>query len=223
MPDRSLRDILNEANPNKTDTGLNAARAGSMLALVPRFIRGSVTAGILSLPENARAGSILAATVTAGTTLGPKTPSVPAASASGVPATTLVTTSPEGHISFNVATDAPSGAEVVYVPEEGDIIEEVIPVVAGTGVGTPLQGKNVRRLLEATILTGTVTGTCTVDQRGFTVATTRHAAASANGASIQFLVADAVTTARVKYIATPGVGPQRAALGTNLDTANKGY
>lgn len=205
---RSLRDVVDEGNPNKVDTALQSARAGLILALSPRLVKAAVVAGILTLPENARAAAILAATVTAGTTLGPKTPVVPAASATGIPATTNVTTSPEGHISFNVATDAPTAAEVVYIQEEGDIIEEVIAVVPGTGVGTPLASKNVRRLLEATQLAGTVTGSCTVDQRGFAVATTRHAAASASGASIQFLVADAVTSARVKYIATPGVGAQ---------------
>jgi hypothetical protein len=159
---RSLAAVLNEGNPNKVPTAVQSARMGDILALSPRKASGVVTAGILSLPENARAAAILSARVTAGTTLGPKTPAVPAASASGVPATTLVTTSPEGHVSFNVATDAPSAAEVVYVAEEGDIIEEVIPVVPGTGVGTPLAGKTLVRLLSATILTGGVTGACTV-------------------------------------------------------------
>jgi hypothetical protein len=220
---RSLVDILNEGNPNKVGTALQQARGGSMLGLIARFAKGTVTAGILSLPENARAGAILAATVTAGTTLGPKTPVVPAATASGVPATTNVTISPEGHASFNVATDAPTAAEVIYVPEEGDVIEEVITVVPGTGVGTPLAGRNVRRLLEATALTGTVVGACIIDQRGFTVATTKHAAASITGAAVQFLAADAVTTARIKYIATPGIGTARAALGGALSTADKNY
>jgi len=127
-------------------------------------------------------------------------------------------------VSFNVATDAPSAAEVTYTAEEGDIIEEIIPVVPGTGVGTPLAGRSVRRLLAATQLAGTVTGTCTVDQRGFAVATTRHAAASATGAAVQFLVADAVSSALIRYIAMPGVGNGApAVLGTNLDVADKNY
>jgi hypothetical protein len=222
---RSLAAVLNEGNPNKVPTAVQSARMGDILALSPRKASGVVTAGILSLPENARAAAILSARVTAGTTLGPKTPAVPAASASGVPATTLVTTSPEGHVSFNVATDAPSAAEVVYVAEEGDIIEEVIPVVPGTGVGTPLAGKTLVRLLSATILTGGVTGACTVDQRGFAVATTLHAAASQTGAAVQFLAADAVTSARVKYIATPGVGAQsgKPAVVPALTTADKNF
>lgn len=223
MPNRTLRNILDEANPNKTDTAMQQARAGSGLALIPRFVLGTVTAGILTLPESARAAYILGAFARAGTTLGPKNPVVPAASASGVPATTNVTTSPEGHISFNVATDALTSAEVTYVAEEGDIIEEVIPVVPGTGVGTPLAGRNVKRLLAATALAGTVTGTSTIDQRGFAVATTRHAAASAAGL-VQFLAADAVSSALIRYIATPGVGNgTRAAFGTNLDTLDKAY
>jgi hypothetical protein len=223
MPLRDLQAILDEANPNKLPTAAQQARLGSMLALAPRFAKAAVVSGILTLPEDARAGAILAATVTAGTTLGPKTPAVPAATASGIPATTLVTTSPEGHISFNVATDAVTAAEVVYVKEEGEIFEEVITVVPGTGVGAPLQGRNIRRLLEATALTGGVVGACIVDQRGFTVATTKHAAASITGAAAQFLAADAVTSARIKYIATPGVGATKPALGATLDLVDKNY
>lgn len=208
MPQRALQAIMNEGNPNKVDAALQVARAGDIMRLSPCYIRAAVVAGILTLPENARASAILQARVTAGTTLGPKAPAVPAASATGIPATTLVTTSPEGHISFNVATDAPTAAEVTYIPEEGDIIEEVVVVVPGTGVGTPLAGKNIQRLLEATVLAGGVVGAATVDQRGFAVATTRHAAGSQTGAAVQFLAADAVTSARIKYIATPGIGSQ---------------
>ncbi len=223
MPSRSLRDICNEANPSKLESGLQQARLGTLLALVPRVIRGTVTAGILTLPENARAAAILAAFVRAGSTLGPKTPVVPAATAAGIPATTNVTTSPEGHVSFNVATDAPSDAEVHYVPEEGDIIEEVIPVVPGTGVGTPLAGRNIKRLLAATAITGGVVGACVIDQRGFAVATTKHAAASVLGLA-QFLIADAVTSATIRYIATPGIGNgTKVPVGTNLDLADKPY
>lgn len=220
---RSIRDGLNEANPNKTDTFLNLARSGSLMSQVVRFIKGTVAAGILTLPENARAGQIIAATVTAGVTLGPKTPVVPAATASGIPATTNVTVSPEGHVSFNVATDAPTSAEVMYAPEEGDVVSDVIPVVPGTGVGVPLAGRNIRRLLEATAVTGGVVGACIVDQRGFAVATTKHAAGSITGAAVQFLAADAVTSALIKYIATPGVGTAKAALGTNLDVVDKNF
>lgn len=220
---RSLANILDEGSVGKIPNAANQARLGSLLHQVNRFAKGTVTAGILSLPIDARAGQILAATVTAGTTLGPKTPVIPAATASGVPATTQVTVSPEGHASFNVATDAPSAAEVIYVVEEGDVVEDVIAVVPGTGVGTPLAGRGIRRLLEATALTGTVIGACIVDQRGFAVATTKHAAASITGLAAQFLIADAVSSARIKYIATPGVGTARPALGTNLDTADKNY
>ena len=65
-------------------------------------------------------------------------------------------------------------------------------------------------------------GACTVDQRRFAVATTKHAAASITGL-VQFLVADAVSSARVKYIATPGVGTARAAVVPALDTVDKNY
>ena len=223
MPNRSLREILDIAQPNTVFSALQQARVGSMLAQAPRFIKGVVTAGILTLPESARAGAILAATVTAGTTLGPKTPVVPAASASGIPATTNVAISPEGHVSFNVATDAPTAAEVIYVKEEGEVVEDVITVTPGTGVGVPLMGRNIRRLLEATALTGTVTGACIVDQRGFTVATTKHAAASITGAAVNFLAGDGVTSARIKYIATPGIGATKSALGVALDVVDKNY
>ena len=48
MADRALRAILDESNPNKAFSATNQARLGSLLDQVPRFIKGVVTAGILT-------------------------------------------------------------------------------------------------------------------------------------------------------------------------------
>lgn len=216
---RLLLDAFNDGNPNKLANAANVGRLGTILRGGRRFIKGTVTNGILSLPLAARAAHILGARVTAGTTLGPKTPVVPAATASGVPATTNVTLSPEGHISFNVATDAPTAAEVEYIAEQGAIYTEVIAVASNSGV--PLAGRNVKRLLSVTSLAGTLTGALVVDQRG-TAPATGHAAAKQDGTGFSFNNSDAVTSASVTYIATVGVGTEPQDVVSAIDNATTG-
>ena len=216
---RTFSDVFNEGQLQKLANAAQASRLGTILRGGRRFVKGTVTNGILSLPLTARAAHVLSARVTAGTTLGPKTPVVPAATASGVPATTNVTLSPEGHISFNVATDAPSAAEVEYIAEQGAVYTEILPVASNSA--TPLAGRNVKRLLAATSLAGTLTGALVVDQRG-TAPATGHAAAKQDGTGFSFANADAITSVTVTYIATPGVGTELGDVVSGLDNAASG-
>jgi hypothetical protein len=198
---RSTADILDEGGIGKIPPAMATGRVGTILKGQRQYFRGTVTAGILTLPTPAAV--ILRAIATAGTTLGPKTPVIPAAGATGVPATTQVTISPTGNASFNVSTDALTAAEVEYLAETGQVFSEVLAVASNTGV--PLASKNVIRLLSATSLAGTLVGALVVDQRG-TAPATGHAAAKADGTGFAFNSSDAVTSVSVTYVATPGVG-----------------
>lgn len=215
---RSLADILNEGNLNKVADAIKAGRVGTILKGLPQYFKGTVTSGILTLPVPA--ATILSANALAGTTLGPKTPVIPAAGATGVPATTTVTTSPTGNASFNVATDALSSAEVLFLAETGETFTEVVAVASNTGV--PLASKNVKRLLAATSLAGTLVGALVVDQRG-TAPATGHAAAKADGTGFAFNSSDAVTSASVTYIATPGVGATKSDAVAALAVSDKNW
>lgn len=215
---RSLADVINEGNLNKVGNALASGRVGTILKGGRQYFRGAVSAGILTLPVPAAV--ILRAIATAGTTLGPKTPVIPAAGATGVPATTQVTISPTGNASFNVATDALTAAEVEFIAEEGEVFSEVLAVASNAAV--PLASKNVIRLLSATSLAGTLTGALVVDQRG-TAPATGHAAAKADGTGFAFNSADAVTSVSVTYIATPGVGATKADAVAALGVSDKNW
>lgn len=211
---RALREIFNEGNPNKVAAAAQVGRLGSFLALVPRLAKGAVTTHVMTLPENARARVILAAISTAGTLTGNLTPI-----AGGAPTTGQVGITPTGNIIFATA-DAVTAAEVIYVSHEGDIIEETVRVVAH--VATPTGGRNATLLLSAVATAGTLPGTKVVDFRGAAIATT-EAGINAAGTGIVFATADAVTTATIKYVATPGIGSARTALGVNLDSTDRAF
>jgi hypothetical protein len=208
---RSLRTILNAANPNNVDSALQAGRVGSVLALSARGVRGAVVANVLVLPENARAAAILEVRAVAGTAVGLFTPLATGAT----PVTTEAAINAVGNIVF-AAADAVTEAEVVYIAEEGDVTEDVIPVASNSG--TLLANRRAKRVLEVTRLVGTDIGVATVVGRGATPAD-NQAAANAAGTAIVFNAADAVTSARVKYIAQPGYGNAPPPVVPALDAA----
>ena len=118
-----------------------------------------------------------------------------------------------GNIVF-AAADAVTTAEVTYVPVEGDIIEDAIVTVA-TNVGTLLSSRAAVVLLEIEALAGTSVGAKTPVARG-TTPSAGQAAINDAGTGVVFAAADAVTSARIKYVATPGVGSADASAVSNL-------
>lgn len=208
---RSLKTIANQGDQNKLGAVFQAGRLGSAVHLIPRFFKGTVASNVLVLPQHARAAAVLTAFATAGTSAGAKT-----YVAGGTAAAGQVSINAVGNIVFN-GTDAVTAAEVIYVTVEGDIIEEIVPVVSH--VATPSFGRNAVLLLEAEALAGTLPGDKVVDLRGASIATT-EAGLNFAGTGVVFATADAVTSARIKYVATPGVGSQKPAIGANWDAAD---
>jgi hypothetical protein len=206
---RTLKTIANQGDQNKLGAVFQAGRLGSAIALLPRFYKGAVASHVMTLPENARARVVLAAFATAGTVTGSMTP-VPG----GAPTTGQVGITATGNIVFATA-DAVTAAEVYYVTWDGEIIEEIVPVVSH--VATPSSGRGAALLLSATATTGGVVGNKTVDFRGAAIAT-GEAGINLLGTGVTFATADTVTQARIKYVATPGVGVGKPAIGANWDT-----
>lgn len=193
----SLKEALDRSNPNSVPSGLQAVGAGQALNLLPAFFRGSVTSNKLTLPETAKAIQVLAA-FAQGTTGGWQN----VVRQDATLATQQCKANPTGDILF-FATDAVTFAEVWYVPCEGQIFEEELPVASN--LATLPQSRRAAMLLSAVSLAGTLTGNLTVDIRAAAI-TTGEAGINAAGSGITFAAADAVTRARVKYIAMPGVG-----------------
>lgn len=206
---RTLKEIFNEGNLNKTQSAMRDAKLGTLLSMIPKFGVFAVSSNTIALPENAKAAVILRCYATAGTTTGYLTPSDLA-----TPTTGLVGISATGNILF-ASADAVTAAEVYYLTHEGDVIEETISVTSNSG--TLLGSREAFLLLSATQLAGTRTGTTTVVARAATP-TTGQSCLGVTGKTVTFAAADAVSSALVKYVRLPAVPAATAML-----TADKNY
>lgn len=212
---RSARTILNEANPNKYPAGGQAVRAGDQLGVLPRTQSGVMAvANTVVLPETAKAARVLDAYSRAGAVTGRFTPVV-----DPTPLTAQAGINANGDIVF-LPADAVTDSEVQYAPVEGPVIEDLIDVAAN--VGTLLQGRAASIILEVESLVGGATGVFTAVDRG-TTPVAGEAAIQDVPTAIEFAAADAVTRARVRYIAQPGVGTTQRSLGDELDTADREF
>jgi hypothetical protein len=212
---RSLKKVLDEANPNKVPSALQEYQAGKAFELIPRYVRGTVSSDVLELPEEARAAQVLAAHAIAGSATGYVTPQTPEAGA-GSAGQCAVT--PDGNVIFN-STDAVTDAEVWYVPREGEIFEETVDVTAG-GAATLLQSRQAVLLLEAELLDGSSPGSKTIVARGSSPSA-GEAALDTDGLGVSFASADVGSSSqrvRVKYYAQPGTTGAPDAAGARLDS-----
>lgn len=213
----TLRDALNRANPNSLPPENNLIGMGNVVNMVPKTVRGAVTANILTLPEAQKAGVALSIYGIGGasgymTILAVGDPATPAAGQAKVTAT--------GNIEF-AAADAITAALVVYLSPDAEVYEEEIDVVSD--LGTLLASRRMQTLLEAEALVGTATGVKTPVFRPATPAAGQAAIAAGNDAQVEFANADGVTRARVKYLAIPGEGSTaRPTVSTGLATEYTG-
>lgn len=217
---RSLRTILNEGNPNKLADANQQLQMGEAMALVPRTFRGAVPASdILVLPEAAKCAAVLSA-FGQGTVPGYKT-----GLASGLaPATLQCAPNAAGDILFNAVTDEITFAEVSYLAYEGPIVEDLVVVSTVDDIGLLLGGRAAAVLIEVEALVGTVTGLKVPANRAGAAATTRCAITELGTGVLFNAATDEVTSARIRYIAQPGVGDgSRVSVSANLDVEDKEY
>lgn len=208
---RTLQAVLNESNPNKVALAGQQMKMGDALSMgLAVFVTGSVSSNRLVLPEGRKAAAVIACYVRAGGVTGYFTPVAPTA----VLATTQVTIYPNGDLEF-LGADAVTSVEVVYVPVDGTIYEESVPVAAN--VGTFLQSKRARTILSVTATAGGSTGAKTLLDRAAAPAA-GQASLRLDGTGVTFAGADAVTQATIRYIATPGVGVAPDSIAERLDT-----
>lgn len=210
---RTLRDAANESNPNKVPQVFRN-RAGDMMNGLLRYFRGTVASDILVLPADAKAVALQNGFIIAGTGgTGPLDPVAEDATlASG-----QATIAPNGDIIF-FTTDAVTEAEVWYHAQEPTLVEITTVVIPATGVAS-LSPNQAVRLIEAEALAGTVTGVATILQRGTLQAglAAGEAALQLDGATVEFLIADAVTSARLKFVPQPGFGPAADSIAGQVD------
>lgn len=194
---RTIKDVLNESNPNKLPSGAQIAKLGSALALEPIFVDSAVSGDTIVLPNAAKARILIGAFASAGGATGPLTPT------GGTPVAGEVAISPSGDIIF-AAADAITQAEVSYIAFEGEVITESVTVVASSAA-LP-SGRKALCLVSASILVGIATGAKTVIARGSAPAA-GEASISADGTAVDFNAADVLAgSCSVTYVITPGSG-----------------
>lgn len=194
---RELKTVLDEANPNKVPNAQQILRAGRAFGLVARTISGTVTSHILTLPDDAKAVALLKGFARAGTVTGYKEPVADDATL----AAGEMQVNAAGDVLF-LAADAVTEAEVTYLVQEGEVIEETLPVASDLATLTPSTRRAVI-LIEVSASTGTSGGAKTPAARGSTPGA-GFAAITTDGTQIEFAAADAISEATVKYVAFPG-------------------
>jgi len=190
MPTRTLRDALNDANPNHVGDGLMALPAGEAFTLLPRTEVLTATAGV-ALPSVPALLVLSAFDRTNGAYLTQAAPEVAAGAGQ-------VSVLADGSISVDPAC---LSAEVVYVADEGTRVTEVLQVVASAA--TFLAGKTSAKVLSAVVLAGIALGPKGTSIRANTPAP-GFVALTTNGDGIILAAADVVTgSVSVTYMARP--------------------
>lgn len=211
----SLKSALNRANANALPAALQKLAFGDIVRSLPVCLRkqdpvaGTVATGnlttvdVIKLPDDAKAAKILRVAVRAGGTTGEYTPAAP--EYGDTPSTTEFAITPCGDICV-LGTDLVTDMDVVYLPEQGDVVEVELPVT--TGVLTLPQewvDRGVILLLEAEVTAGTVTGgkriLVPLAGGGAGLPATTLAQLTSNKSTVSFNNAtDAPTKARVKCL-----------------------
>jgi hypothetical protein len=165
----------------------------------------NATALVLALPDGGKASQVLRATVrtnAGGVAAGEYTPD---AYANATPATLHVGVGPNGNIT-TLGTDLIADMDLIYIPERGDVIETVLPVIAASGIcALPawLTAKGIVLLLEAEV----TVGGALAEKRILIPLTAAPAAGFVQldlpKANVRFAAADAVTEARIKVLVAP--------------------
>lgn len=214
---RSTTVALRRCNPNAAVT--NPYIPGVACQSVAETITGSSPAAspganlLGQLPDDAKCAYILRATALAGTTTAAEltvntTAQNATAFATGAPGvlTGNIGVSPSGDIAV-CAADAWTSVDVLYVPEQVDVIE--LTLTPATGIVTlpalcNLPGATATTpatvlLMEAEILTGTVTGKCAVLPPATAApGATKQACLNLAKTLVDFKVSDAPTSVRLK-------------------------
>ena len=210
--DGSQRASIDNGNPNTLADAMLALAFGSLLqGQLPQVRRkvNAVTQGVgsynvatldvIRLPYSGRACTIIRATARGTGVTGELSVQAYGATPTGG----QIAVSPNGQIVV-LHTDNITDLDVVYLPERGDVIELIMPVVTSVlTIPTAISARGVVLLLEAEALEGTVTGKKIVLIPAST-AVGSIAAGSAEldlaKATVKFLSTDAVTRARVKLL-----------------------
>lgn len=215
--DNSLKNQLDKSDNNELADYLRLLKFGSLLRAMPTQLRAKAPAAdsynlatlqSLNLPDDARAGTIFRAY--AKTTSGAGTLGELAVQAFGAtPADGQIAVSPNGQIVV-LAASAYTKIDVLYLPEQYDIVEYEVPVTTNvidlTTVLPAVAAQGVSFILEAEATAGAVTGKKIPLVAGAGAPATLQCRLNLAKTTITFNSGtDAVTKARVKLALSSAV------------------
>lgn len=199
----TVEEQFDRGNPSNVGALMQLSELGKGLKLTPRLESVTVTSHVGALSQPAAA--ILACYAKAGTSTGYKLP----VETDSTPGAGEVAVDPDGNAIF-AAADAVTSALVIYVPWEGELFTESVPVTAA-GLATLAQSREAVQLVAAALDTGggvATPGDKDVIARGTAAPGAGNAALNDVGTGVQFDATEAGTggNATVSYLAHPGVG-----------------
>lgn len=187
---RTIRTVLDEANPNKLADALHALPAGTALGLLPRTEVLPVVAGIAT-PSVPAAMVAQAYSRNGGIYLNGTAPETVAGAGQ-------ITTTPDGRLSVDPAC---TEVEATYIAVEGVVVTETLQVTGSTA--TFLAGKHSQKVLSVNVDAGIIPGGKTLVTRG-TPPAAGEAALIGSGAGLILNAADVVNgQVTVTYVALP--------------------
>lgn len=203
----SLKSELNKVSPQFLADALRIVKFGDVVRGLPTTLRKKdpvassyqlATLHALALPDSAKAAFIFRAYARATSAAGPL--GELAVVGPGVtPATGEIAVAPNGDI-VTLAADAYTSVDVHYLPTKYDLGEVTLPVVANV-LTLPVAATTpgVVRIFEAEALVGTSVGKKIILMPGAGAPAAGQARANLALTTVTFAVADAVTSARVKF------------------------
>jgi hypothetical protein len=206
----TMKDAFNRCDPNVLPDMLRKVAVGDVLrAQLPQVLRMKTPAADVSqiatlssfaLPTYARATAVTRAyarATTAGGTLG----ELAVQAVNATPGDGQIAVAPNGQIVVLTAS-AYTSVDVEYVPARGDVVTLTSqPVVANVfAIPAALTAKGIVYLLSCAAVTGTVTGNNIVIAPGGVSVVATQANLNPAKTSVQFVVADAVTSCTVSLL-----------------------
>lgn len=207
----TVRDILNNANPNSLAPAQQTLPLGDAIAIITRSVRAPVVSNKVTLPSTGKAKAILSAYGIGGTS-GYLTPL--AVGSAATPSTGQISIDAQGNL-VTASADALTAVLIEYLPVEGKVFTE--QVVVASNVATLLGGRRAALLLSVNADAGTSAGAKTPVKRPATPTAGQAAIGGADDSTVVFASADAVTLATISYLAVPGQGLTQLSVGAALD------
>lgn len=208
--ENSLKNKMDQANPNAIASALQIVKIGSVLRSAPTFLRKKVpalnsynlaTVLAVTLADDAKAASVVRAYARAGSVTGELTP----VAYGTTPSTGQIAVAPNGDI-VTLGTDAITSLDVTYQPDKYDIYDIANFTVASHVLTIPSQftAMGVVALLEAEALTGSSTGKKIILVPGAGAPSAGQCRLNVAKTTVTFNSTDAVTSARVKLAVVSG-------------------